>query len=96
MKKITITISGMTCASCALNNEKRLMKTLGIISANVNFASKKANIEYGESILDSEHPLSRAVFKYVKEKNSVLVDFSQTFKELEGRGMVASCPIFII
>ena len=41
----------MTCASCALNNEKTLARSKGIISANVNFANKKALIEYDENIL---------------------------------------------
>ncbi|MDO8240464.1 MAG: heavy metal translocating P-type ATPase [Candidatus Moranbacteria bacterium] len=51
-KKIILKVTGMTCASCALNNEKALTKTAGIITANVNFASKKAIIEYDGSILD--------------------------------------------
>jgi len=44
----------MTCASCALNNERALTKTKGILSANVNFASKKALVEYDDSILNEE------------------------------------------
>lgn len=44
-------ISGMHCASCALNNEKALAKTKGMISANVNYATKKAMVEYDENIL---------------------------------------------
>ncbi|KKR21669.1 MAG: Copper-translocating P-type ATPase [Candidatus Moranbacteria bacterium GW2011_GWA2_39_41] len=50
-KKIILKVTGMTCASCALNNEKALTKTAGIINANVNFASKKALIEYDADIL---------------------------------------------
>ncbi len=45
-KKIIFKITGMTCASCALNNEKELTKKAGILNANVNFASKKACVEY--------------------------------------------------
>lgn len=51
-QKIILKISGMTCASCALNNEKELKKNRGIISATVNFASKKAYIEYDADILE--------------------------------------------
>jgi len=61
-KKITLNISGMTCASCAVNNEKALLKTKGILSANVNFATKKATVEYDEKILDEE-----GVKKIIKE-----------------------------
>jgi Cu+-exporting ATPase len=52
--KITLNISGMTCASCAVNNEKALLKTKGILSANVNFATKKASIEYDVDLLNEE------------------------------------------
>jgi len=53
-KKLIIKITGMTCASCALNNERALAKTKGILNANVNFASKKALVEYDADILGEE------------------------------------------
>ncbi|HDY72927.1 MAG TPA: heavy metal translocating P-type ATPase [bacterium] len=46
MKKITLIVKGMHCASCAANIEKAIKKIDGIISAGVNFASEKAFIEY--------------------------------------------------
>ncbi|MDP1883734.1 MAG: heavy metal translocating P-type ATPase, partial [Candidatus Moranbacteria bacterium] len=54
IKKTILRVTGMTCASCALNNEKALAKTAGIVSANVNFASKKAIVEYDADILNEE------------------------------------------
>jgi Cu+-exporting ATPase len=53
-KKIILKVTGMTCASCALNNEKALIKAPGILKANVNFASKKALVEYDADILNEE------------------------------------------
>lgn len=53
-KKIILKITGMTCASCAIGNEKALTKTKGVLSANVNFATKKAVVEYDADILDEE------------------------------------------
>jgi P-type Cu+ transporter len=53
-KKITINILGMTCASCALSNEKELLKAEGILDATVNFATKKAYVEYDTDKLDEE------------------------------------------
>ncbi len=44
----------MTCTACALNNERALTKAAGILNANVNFASKKALVEYDDSILTEE------------------------------------------
>lgn len=55
MKKIKLNIVDMSCTSCALNNEKALLKTRGIISANVNFATKKAYIEYDDDILNEDN-----------------------------------------
>lgn len=53
-KKIIFTVLGMDCASCAVDNEKELLKNKGIVSANVNFANKKAAVEYDTDILNEE------------------------------------------
>ncbi len=45
----TLKISGMHCASCAVNIEKNLNKTAGVIKANVNFANEKAYVEYNSA-----------------------------------------------
>ncbi|MFA6531174.1 MAG: heavy metal translocating P-type ATPase [Candidatus Micrarchaeia archaeon] len=52
MKKETLTISGMDCASCAINIERRLKKLNGVKLANVNYANGKANLEYDEAVVD--------------------------------------------
>ncbi|HSB46464.1 MAG TPA: copper-translocating P-type ATPase, partial [Candidatus Bilamarchaeum sp.] len=49
MKKTTIPIGGMHCASCAMNIERRLKKLEGVKSANVNYATNRATVEYEES-----------------------------------------------
>jgi Cu+-exporting ATPase len=54
INKITLDIKGMTCASCAVSNEKELLKTKGILNASVNFATKKAYVEYDGDILSEE------------------------------------------
>jgi len=45
-KKAEIKISGMHCASCALNVEKSLNKVEGVAEAQVNFGTEKATVEY--------------------------------------------------
>lgn len=45
-KKTIINISGMHCNSCAVNIEHDLRKVNGVTSANVNYATEKAHIEY--------------------------------------------------
>ncbi len=46
LKKTSIKITGMTCASCAQNIEKALSRIEGVINASVNFSFEKASIEY--------------------------------------------------
>ncbi len=48
MKKETLKIQGMDCASCAANIENTLKKEVGIKSANVNFALEKLYLEFDE------------------------------------------------
>jgi len=51
-KKITLKIQGMTCASCAATIERGLKKEKGVSSANVNFATEKAYLEFNPSETD--------------------------------------------
>ena len=45
-KKVEIKVSGMNCASCALNVEKSLNKLEGVKEAHVNIGTEKATVEY--------------------------------------------------
>lgn len=45
-KTLTLPISGMTCANCALNIERVVGKMDGIQTVNVNFASELAKVTY--------------------------------------------------
>lgn len=47
---LVLHIEGMTCASCAKNVEKVLLKKAGIKDARVNLATEKANIDYEPSL----------------------------------------------
>ncbi|MDD5172321.1 MAG: copper-translocating P-type ATPase [Candidatus ainarchaeum sp.] len=49
MTKLTIPVTGMDCASCAMNIERRLKRVKGVESANVNFATNRATVEYDEA-----------------------------------------------
>lgn len=44
--KVTLPVKGMDCASCANIVTKAIKKTPGVISAKVNLATEKADIEY--------------------------------------------------
>ena len=52
MKKTTIDVKGMHCASCASTIERTLNKSKGVKSISANFATEKATIEYDENETD--------------------------------------------
>ncbi|MEM7737258.1 MAG: heavy metal translocating P-type ATPase [Deinococcota bacterium] len=47
-----LNIGGMDCASCAQRVGKALMKQVGVLAANVNFASEHAQVEYLPEVID--------------------------------------------
>ncbi len=54
-REVSLKISGMSCASCAVTIEKALKNLEGVKSANVNFATERATVKYSPesvSILD--------------------------------------------
>lgn len=54
MKKIILSIDGMTCSSCSNGLEKYLNKQNGVYNASVNLVMANATIEYDEKILNQE------------------------------------------
>ena len=52
----------MHCVTCAQTIEKALLNTDGVLKANVNFASEKANVEFDKNKID-ENSLKNVVKK---------------------------------
>ncbi|GAF17372.1 LOW QUALITY PROTEIN: lead, cadmium, zinc and mercury transporting ATPase [Bacillus sp. JCM 19046] len=52
-EKVVYDIGGMTCAACATRIEKKLSRTDGVSSANVNFALENVTVEYDSSQVTS-------------------------------------------
>jgi Cu+-exporting ATPase len=50
--RVTVPITGMTCATCAVTVEKGLKETPGVKTATVNFATEKASLEYDPQTTD--------------------------------------------
>lgn len=51
MEKKTIAVTGMACAGCAANVERRLNQLDGIESAAVNFSARTALVEYDPQVI---------------------------------------------
>ena len=54
MKKIILSIDGMTCSACSNGLEKYLNKQNGVINSSVNLVMANTTIEYDEKILNQE------------------------------------------
>ena len=70
MKKIILSIDGMTCSACSNGLEKFLNKQNGIYNASVNLVMANATIEYDEKILSLENLdkfVAKAGFKSLGE-----------------------------
>ena len=57
MKKIILSIEGMTCSACSNGLEKYLNKQNGVIEASVNLVMANATIFYDENIITSQNKL---------------------------------------
>ena len=77
MKKITLSIDGMTCSACSNGLEKYLNKQNGVINASVNLVMANATIEYDEKILDIpklEEFVKQAGFKSLGEFKEIKIE----------------------
>ena len=46
-KSLTIPVTGMSCANCALNIERALARKVpGVVKASANFAAESVHVEY--------------------------------------------------
>lgn len=75
MKKIILSIEGMTCSACSNGLEKYLNKQNGVINASVNLVMANVSIDYDEKILDQEK-----LEKYVKQAGFKSLGIFKEFK----------------
>ena len=77
MKKIILSIEGMTCSACSNGLEKYLNKQDGIKQASVNLVMANASIEYDEKKLDIEKLnefVKKAGFKSLGEFKEIKIE----------------------
>ncbi len=75
MKKITLSVDGMTCAACSSGLEKYLKKQKGVMDAVVNLVMSTASIVYDENIITKEK-----IEEFVKEAGFISLG---EFKEIK-------------
>ena len=77
MKKIILSIDGMTCSACSNGLEKYLNKQNGIKTASVNLVMANATIEYDEKIVSREKLdefVKKAGFKSLGEFKEIKIE----------------------
>lgn len=96
MKKITFPISGMHCASCAVNVQRKLNKIQGVKEATVNYANEHAMVEYDEeqcatkNISDSVGSLGYKAHLNSNDKDDVIaVERTKELKLLKRKLLVS-------
>jgi len=98
MKKKTILIAGMHCASCAQNIENSIKKLEGVKKVNVSFANEKAYVEYEDWMKDEE------IYKVINDLGYKVVSACEDHREREIKSLkklflfcfLLSFPIFLI
>ena len=58
-KDVTLPITGMTCANCALSIERNLKKLQGVEETNVNFASEQASVSFDPELIDIDELIKK-------------------------------------
>lgn len=84
MKKITLSIGGMSCSACSTGLEKHLKKCHGIKDASVNLVLANASIEYDDDIT------IEMINNYIKDAGfKSLGIYSENKEDVKQKGKVA-------
>jgi len=81
MKKTTIKITGMHCQSCVNVLNRALGKEKGVKSANVNFSTEKAALEFDEKLTNEDKLISIIQSKGFDGHVAIDVDIKKEEKE---------------
>lgn len=90
MKKMTLPVQGMTCATCALTVEKAVGKLVGVAEASVNLATEKLTVNYD----DSQVALSDLQATVHKAGYELVDPFEKQLLEIEGM-TCATCALTV-
>ena len=104
VEKVTIPVSGISCASCVATIEEALRRSPGVVSATVNFATNAATVEFAPvaaTVADLRRTIRDAGYEPLEAaEGSALADHEKTAREREIRtlkrklaaGIVLSVP----
>lgn len=90
LKKTTLNITGMTCASCANAVERSVKKLEGIEQANVNLAIETLAVEFDESVVDLSDIKSAVISAGYNVEETIEENIKEVLIPIEGM-TCASC-----
>lgn len=79
MEKKTIAVTGMACAGCAANVERRLNQLKGVASASVNFAARTALVDYDPKVITPKMMKE----EIVKAGYDLVIDEDESVEKIE-------------
>lgn len=93
MEKKTIAVTGMACAGCAANVERRLGQMDGVAKASVNFAARTALVEYYPQVTSPQamkEEIRKAGYDLVIDEGESLEAIERTaFRRLKRQAAVS-------
>lgn len=93
MEKKTIAVTGMACAGCAANVERRLGQMDGVAKASVNFAARTALVEYDPQVTSPQamkEEIQKAGYDLVIDEGESLEAIERTaFSRLKRQAAVS-------
>ena len=108
-RRVELPVVGMSCARCAANVERTLRENVaGVLSADVNFASERVNVEYDPArvgLEDMADAIKEAGFQLILPAEGVEEeDAEQAARDKELRdqkryflvGVIFTLPLFLI
>jgi Cu+-exporting ATPase len=91
VEKVTIPVSGISCASCVATIEAALRRSPGVVSATVNFATNAATVEFAPvsaTVADLRRTIHDAGYEPLEvSEGSALADHEKTAREGEIRAL---------
>lgn len=91
MKKVILSISGMTCSACSSGLEKHLNKQQGILDATVNLVMQTASITYEDNLTIED--LNKHVKEAGFESNGI---YDETLEQTKNKSQKRNLILFTI
>lgn len=101
MKKITLDITGMHCANCAMSIEKSLARYNGVKNAFVNFSNSQATVEYDSDKINSNkiiELIKNVGYGAEKSSNNIFENEKKELGKLKKKLLISllfTIPVFI-